>query len=288
MAGKIQVGYLISYDYEMLKNSLPTVYEEADTIFLAIDINRKTWKGESFHIEDSFFEWLKVYDLENKIVIYEDDFYIPELSTIDNDTRERHLLSLKMGIGNWLIQVDSDEYFIDFKGFVTGLRKYNHFLNNPEKNKVQFAAHWLIIYKYTENGVLYVNEPMKAIFATNYPNYNCARRTGERVIYLDSLVLHESIARTEEQLRYKLENWGHNEEVNSGFLNKWIQVNENNYKEFKDLYYIEPERWKELDYFPTKNIAEINKYANQNEKLKLSKKYLFFKNLGQYLKYLFK
>lgn len=285
---KIHVGFLLSYDYEKLKMSIPPVYKEADKIFIAEDINKITWSGNKFVVDNSFYEWLKEFDVDNKIELYKDNFYIPELSAIENDTRERHLLSLKMGIGNWLIQVDSDEYFIDFSSFVSGLRKYDHFLDAPEKNKVQFAAYWLIIYKYTENGVLYVNKPMKAVFATNYPNYNCARRTGERVIYLNSLVLHESIARTEEQLRYKLENWGHNEEVNSGFMDKWVQINEKNYKEFTDLYYIEPERWKELDYFPTKNIAEINQYANQNRRLKLSKDYLFFKNLGQSVKYLFK
>ena len=38
---KNQVGFLVSYDYELLKNSLPRVYEESDTIILAIDKERK-------------------------------------------------------------------------------------------------------------------------------------------------------------------------------------------------------------------------------------------------------
>lgn len=59
---------------------------------------------------------------------------------------------------------------------------------------------------------------MKSIFATNYPNYKCARRTNERTVYFDNLVPHESIARTEEQLRYKLKNWGHTNEVDKNFL----------------------------------------------------------------------
>lgn len=279
---KIHVGFLLSYDYEKLKLSIPPVYDTADRIFIAEDSNNKTWSGNEFVVDNSFYDWLKDFDVDNKIELYRDNFYIPELTAIENDTRERHLLSLKMGIGNWLIQVDSDEYFIDFKSFVSNLRKYDHYLDNPEKNKVQFAGFWIIIYKYTEHGILYVNKPMKAVFATNYPNYKYARRTNERTIYFDNLVLHESIARTEEELRYKLKNWGHNEDVNSGFMKKWITVDETNYDKFEDFYYIEPKRWKKLDYLPTREISEVKC------KIKLSKRYLIMKNFGQWFKFLLK
>jgi len=279
---KIHVGFLLSYDYEKLKLSIPSVYKAADKIFIAEDINRKTWSGNEFVVDRSFYEWIKEFDLDNKIEFYRDNFYIPELTAIENDTRERNLLSLKMGIGNWLIQVDSDEYFVDFENFVSNLRKYDHYLDDPENNKIQFAGFWIIIYKYTEKGILYVNKPMKAIFATNYPNYKYARRTNERTIYFDNLVLHESIARTEEELRYKLKNWGHNEEVNSGFMKKWITVDETNYDKFEDFYYIEPKRWKKLDYLPTREISEVKC------KIKLSKRYLIMKNFGQWFKFLLK
>lgn len=281
---KIHVGFLLSYDYEKLKLSIPPVYATADRIFIAEDCNNKTWSGNDFVVDNSFYKWLEEFDVDNKIEFYRDNFYIPELTAIENDTRERHLLSLKMGIGNWLIQIDSDEYFIDFENFVSNLRKYDHFLDEPEKNKIQFAAYWLIIYKYTKNGILYVDKPMKAIFATNYPNYKCARRTDERVIYTNNLVLHESVARTEEQLRYKFKNWGHKEEVNTEFIDKWLNINEKNYKEFTNLYYIEPERWKTLNYFPTKNLKEILNYIESNNIFKLSNRILLFKNLMQGLK----
>src|SRR5690606_41171415 len=62
-----------------------------------------------FQVAPSFYDWLKEFDSEKKIQIYKDDFYIPELSAIENDTRERTLLSEKMGVGNWLVQVDADE-----------------------------------------------------------------------------------------------------------------------------------------------------------------------------------
>ena len=129
---------------------------------------------------------------------------------------------------------------------------------------------------------------MKAVFATNYPNYTCARRTKAQVIYTDNIVLHESLSRTEEELRFKLENWGHKREVNPEFLNKWIKVNENNYFQFENFYYIEPERWKKLDFFPTRNITEIKKNIEEEKKLVLSKLFISMKNFGQCFKFLFK
>lgn len=285
---KIHVGFLLSYDYELLKIALPPVYKSSDRIFIAIDKDYLTWSGNKFTVDPSFFDWLKAFDVDDKIELYFDTFYVPNLTTTQMDTRERKMLSDKMGIGNWLIQIDSDEYFIDFEGFVTQIKKYDHYLDQPEKHKIQIAAFWVIIYKYTENGILYVDKPMKSIFATNYPNYKAFRRTNERVIYLDSLVLHESVSRTEEELRYKLKNWSHNTHVNNSFLDKWLKVNESNYKEYSDFYYIEPKRWKSLDYFPTKNIEQINQLAQKSKNLKITKTYLFFKNFGQWFKFLFK
>lgn len=282
---KIHVGFLLSYDYEKLKLSIPPVYNSADKIFIAEDSNKITWSGNHFDVDETFYQWIKEFDVDNKIEFYRDNFYIPELTAIENDTRERHLLSLKMGIGNWLIQVDSDEYFINFESFVSNLKKYNHYLDDPENNKVQFACFWLIIYKYTQEGILYVDKPMKSIFATNYPNYKCARRTNERTIYFDNLVLHESIARTEEQLRYKLKNWGHNNEVDKGFLKKWKMIDETNYNQHEDFYYINPKRWKKLDYIKTRKIKEIKKIMDAESKFKISRQYLIMKNFGQWFKY---
>lgn len=285
---KIQVGFLMSYDYEKLKKSIPPVYKEADTIFIAIDKEYRTWSGNKIVIDPAIFEWIKTFDTDNKIIFYRDDFYIPELSAIENDTRERHLLSLKMGIGNWLIQVDADEIFLDFEKFIKELRKYDSYLDNPEKKHIQIAGFWVNLYKYTDNGILYVNAPHKFILATNFPNYECARRTNKRVIYTNTVVLHETLARTEEELRFKIENWGHNVDVNDAFLEKWISVNESNYKDMKDFYYIEPDRWKKLGYLDSHNMEELKKLAENNNDFNISKLYLFSKNFGQWFKHLFK
>jgi hypothetical protein len=118
-----KIGVLVTYDFELLKNSLPYYYEYADTISLAIDSERKTWSGGKFDIPASFFLCIKEFDTKNKISIYEDVFFIPGLSTIACDSRERTLLGKFMGNGGWHIQIDSDEYFLDFPKFLAQLRK---------------------------------------------------------------------------------------------------------------------------------------------------------------------
>lgn len=285
MAGKVQVGYLVSYDYELLKTSLVTTYYESDAIFLAIDKNRKTWNGESFVIDDSFFEWLAAFDTEKKINIYEDDFYVPSFTTMQCEIRERKMLAEKMGVGNWIVQVDCDEYFVDFRKFVSDLRKYDAYLINPEKHPIQICAYWIMLYKYTEKGILYVDKPLKAIFATNYPDYVNGRRINNRQIYTNNIILHESLSRTEEELRFKFQNWGHNVDVNKDFLNKWLIINENNYMNYKDFYYMQAERWKKLAYFPSKDLNEIRNIIRNQKNLNVSRSVLIFNNLSQKIKF---
>ncbi|CAA9202726.1 hypothetical protein FLA105534_04240 [Flavobacterium bizetiae] len=283
---KIHVGFLFSYDYEKLKISIPLVYNDADAIFLAVDEKFRTWSGQIFEVDDQFFEWIKQFDTQNKITIYRDNFYVPELSAIENDNRERYMLSLKMGIGNWLIQVDSDEYFLDFKKFVKDLRKHDNFLDDPENNRIQVAAFLINMFKYTDGGLLYVDKATRGLMATNYPDYKVARNTRQRIIYTRNLLWHETLSRTAEEIEYKFKNWGHNDEVNpDSFMQKWKSVNKNNYKSMRDFFYMEPEKWKKLafvkgtTYSEIKNNIDICKVAPSNL-------YIWSKNIGQWFKHL--
>jgi hypothetical protein len=285
---KIHVGFLLSYDYEKLKLSIPSVYRSADRIFIAEDINKNTWTGNKFSVDDDFYNWLKEFDVDNKIEIYRDNFYIPHLSGIQNDTRERHLLSLKMGVGNWLIQVDSDEYFLDFENFVKQLRKYDSYLENPKENPIQVSGFHVDIYKYLDDGLLYVKDTCKVLVATNYPNYKLARQSRERVIYVNSLIFHESLARTEKELEFKLKNWGHSHELNNEFMNKWKRANKDNYNEIKDVFYLNPKQWSSIGYIKTKNIEELKNHLNEIEIRKITAFFIFSKNFGQWFKHLFK
>ncbi len=288
---KIQVGFLVSYDYLLLKNAIPLVYQQADTIFLAIDKHRKTWNGATIEIPESFFDWIRTFDTDSKIKLYEDDFYVPELTTMQCEVRERKMMAEQMGIGNWIIQLDADEYFINFERFVKFLRSKDHYLNQPEKKKIQIQPFHVSLYKKTENGYLYVNEATKTVVATNFPDYKVGRKTGGKVVYFNALILHESLARDREDLITKLTNWGHNTEVDlEGFMKKWDSVNESNYKDMENFFFLEPEKWKYLDFVKGDSFeALFENFKNEKEQgLYKSKFFIFKKNLGQFFKYLFK
>lgn len=286
---KIQVGFLVSYDYELLKNAIPQIYSHSDTIFLAIDKERKTWKGEKFHIKEDFFSWIKSIDIDHKIHLFEENFYQKELSAMQCEVRERKMLSEKMGIGNWLIQLDADEYFMDFEGFVKYLKSKNHFLDNPEKQKVQISPFLINLYKRVDDGILFVNQPTKIMVATNFPNYKHGRNTKARVIYQNSLILHECLSRTKEELIQKFSNWGHDVDINKdSFIQKWEKVNASNYKTMSDFFYLEPQVWKTLDFVKGSKFEEIfENFAKKND-FRPTSFFILKKNFGQWFKHLFK
>lgn len=285
---KIHVGFLLSYDYERLKLSIPPIYNMSDKIFIAIDENLNTWTGNKFVINSTFFDWLTKFDVDNKIELYRDNFYVPSLTGIQMDTRERNMLGLKMGIGNWIIQIDSDEIFVDFEGFVKQLRKYDSYLDNPHKKRVLIAGFHINIYKYLDDAMLYVEDATKFYVATNYPNYKLAKNTKERIIYLDSYVLHEGLSRSEEELEFKLNNWSHREDVNTTFLDKWKRADKNTYKDIKDVFYMNPKIWKSLALFNSTNLSEFNNVLMTENKIKKSKFWIWSKNFGQWFKSLWK
>lgn len=287
MTGKIQVGYLLSYDYELLKNAIPTVYSDADTIFLAVDRNRKTWKGQTIEIKQDFFDWIEDYDKQKKIVIYEDEFYIEGLTTMECEVRERKMLAHKMGIGNWLIQLDSDEYFYDFNKFVNFLRKRNDFLINPKDKLVQICGFKINLYKYTDGGVLYVDKLDKFMIATNYPDYKVGRHAKCRSIYSDSVALHDCLSRSREDLIQKLENWGHNDDINQEeFMNKWDSVSISNYKNLSGFFYLDPMHWKTLEFMKGSSLQELLANFKLSNKINVGTFFLMGKNFGQWFKFL--
>ena len=286
---KIQVGFLVSYDYELLKNAIPAIYNESDSIFLAIDKNFKTWNGQTFEIKQDFFDWIESIDIAKKIIIYKEEFYIEGLTTMQCEVRERKMLAEEMGIGNWLLQLDSDEYMYDFGKFVDFLKSKNHYLKEPQKEIIQVCCFKINLYKYVNEGVLYVDKLDKFMVATNYPNYKVGRHGKCRSIYTDSFALHDCLSRTREELVQKLENWGHNSDIDKdAFMNKWDKVNINNYKEMEGFFYLNPMHWKELKFMKGSSLKELLISFKSSDAIKMSKVFLWKKNFGQWFKFLFK
>lgn len=278
---KVNVGILVSYDYEYLKISLPLVYDHADTITLAVDENYRTWTGNTFTVDPAFFEWIQEFDTCKKITVYSDDFYAPQLNVVENDTRERNMLAAKMGEG-WNIQIDADEYFIDFAGFVKHL-KTNTFI---QKKPTQICAFWITMYKKLDNGVLYVKNPESFYIGSNAPDYKRCRNSSEQIkVYVPFLALHQSWARDIDELEHKLKNWTHKDDFDvDTYLTFYKSLSKDNYAEHRNFHPLNKKWWQELDFCEGNDMAEV--IENLKKKLpEVDTMYMAKKNLGQRIKH---
>lgn len=263
----IKAGFCVSYDYEMLKKSIPRIYKEADLICLAVDVNRKSWAGNKFEFDnEAFYSFIKEIDVDNKIDVYEDDFAIPTLNSRENCNRQRMLIAERMGKGGWHIQIDSDEYFFDFKGFVAYLKALNPNPTGDEKG-MNVSVNWIPLIKKTKNGYLFVDFkdkiPENAPFATNRPNYERARHNGYFCNLSPFYVLHETWARSEDDLWFKINNWGHSaEELEEkqkriSYYNLWKNLDEYNYQYIYNFHPANATEWPLLGYCVGNSIQEI-------------------------------
>jgi hypothetical protein len=265
---EVKVGMLVSYDYEAIKNSLPRVYDYADQITLAVDKDNLTWSGNPININSTFWDWIKQFDSKNKISIYKDSFYQKGLSSLQCDTRERKMLGKFMGNGGWHVQVDADEYFVDFKHFVDFL----HELDEKKKNVDCVYMQWIVLYKKISKGYLFIKDVNGGgngtAIATTRPNdYVCCRivKNPKKITYTQKII-HDSWSRTDEQLLTKLVNWSHNQDFDiNGYFDFWKAVNEKNYRFVRNFGPNTNIQWGQLDFVKAQNIDELMKSFVNNE-----------------------
>lgn len=249
----IKAGYLISYDYEFVKTSLPRIYPFVSEIIFAVDAEGKTWSGQDLEIPESFWKWIEEFDTERKITIYKDRFYLPELTAIACDTRERNLLGKRMGKADWYVQIDSDEYFVDFGAFVEKLKSLQ--VNVP----TSVLCRAITVFKKVDSGYLLADDSVHLTFATNNPVYHVARHNDSenQQVYWDDLVLHQSWARSPEEIYKKLTNWGHKDDFNTdSFYKLWNAIDEFNFYCLRNFHPLVPEMWPKLELIHG-NINEI-------------------------------
>ena len=256
---EIKVGFLVAYDYELLRHSLPAVYKSADKIVMAIDKERRTFAGGTYELDPSFFSWLKSIDADNKITIYEDDFYIQGLTANEADTRERNMLAKKLGEGGWHFQVDVDEYFINFEALIKDLRMVEDKLKH-KKVTIQIACS--VLFKKAENGFFIVDgEHEKFSIATNNPEYTFHRNNDVNEKYfINHLILHQSWGRTEDDLRLKLDNWSHHSDFDTeSYFNFWKSISSDNYKYMSDFHPLSKGLWKSLSFVQADSLEDVLK-----------------------------
>ncbi len=251
----IKVGICVAYDWEYLRYSLPLVYEEADQICLSLDVNRTTWSGNPFSFDEvSFRNFIGEIDRQNKIVILEESFYAPDRTPMQNEVYQRNRMGSYLGQGGWHVQLDSDEYMLDFPGFVKYLRSLK------SDRKLNVCCPWHTMFKKVDRGMLFVvNDEIEYIaVATRWPRYEYGRRNSNFNIKTNFLLVHQSWARPMEEIRQKLENWGHRDDFDTQkFFEQWCVLSEDNFMDWQDFHPIEPKTWRGLILVEGGNLQEI-------------------------------
>lgn len=281
---RVVVSFLVSYDAEYLKTSLPLVYDEADKIVLSIDKDRRTWTGNKFELPIGFMEWIQKFDSAQKIDILEDNFYVSDLEPRDLDKRQRQITAQHSGYDNtWHIQIDADEYCLNFEKLVWNLRREEK--RRKDCRNILYMGKWISLFKKDKEGFFYIDNDSNfetVPLAAEYPKYIGARKTDceERKVF-DVYLIHQTFARTEFELSKKLDNWTHSRDINStSYLKLWKAIDRWNYKYLSNFHPTYAPTWKKLNYFSAQNLEEfivkykelymdkyiISKPANKNKK----------------------
>jgi len=141
-----------------------------------------------------------------------------------------------------------------------------------------------VLYKQTENGFLYVNHERKdnlffIQIATRNPSYEFGRRNGDFNICAPFYLVHQSWARSVNEIREKIKNWGHSDDFDSKtYFEMWNTIDENNYKTIKDFHPTTPSLFPTLLYEHGKTIPELLQRMNFRDLIFLSSFELYVRN----------
>jgi hypothetical protein len=258
----IKVGFLASYDWTLLYNSLPRIYNSADTIHIAIDKALRTWAGNYYHFDEAlFFEFIDDVDYKKKVVIYKDNFFVEGLSPMQCEVRERNMLAKEMGEGGWHIQLDADEYFLNFHEFVKYLYKLQS-INDFSRKGINVNVNWIQLFKKVEFGYIYISQvkqiPENVPIATNRPLYEAGRRNGYFNHISPFYIVHDTWARSEKEIQQKIFNWGHKYDFDTEkYFDFWKNISQDNYQEVSNFHPIHPSTWKRLSFQKAQDINEF-------------------------------
>lgn len=272
MNEQIKIGFCIAYDWNLLEYSIPPVYEQADIICLSVDKDRISWSGNPFSWDEQGFRAMVArLDPAGKIKVLEEDYHLPDLAPMENEVRQRNKIADFLGRGGWHIQLDTDEFFLNFPAFVKQLKEYN-----PGR-PFNVSCPWITLYKQDQDGFYYVAperfDQIEFIqIATQYPAYEYGRRNGNFNILSDCALLHLSWARSEAEIWEKLNNWGHKNDFDvQAYYRKWKDLNATNYESYRNFHHIRPDIWPALKYLPAASVTELLQVAQAQMHLPISK-----------------
>jgi hypothetical protein len=263
----VKLGICVAYDWEFLKHSLPAIYNHVDSICLSVDANCKSWNGNPFHVDNGGLKnFVDSIDRDKKIKILQESFYSSDRTPINNECYQRKRMAEVLGEADWIIQIDTDEILMNPKDFINELKKYKTY-----KRPVNIHGVWINLIKQTETGFIYSVLKTPPL-ATNRPDYNYGRTNGHFNIYTNSFIAHITWARPEEEVRYKLQNWGHSHEFNGlSFFKIWQALDDFNWRYIKGFHPMNKDDVGELYFSEAVTIEElIRTFKVETHKLPLS------------------
>jgi hypothetical protein len=237
----ISIVMPVAYDYAYCYRSLEAVYDIADEVILGIDAKRLSWSNKPYSFDEkAFLEQIGRMDKRGIVRVIQDDFH-SDPHPMQNDVRERRILSTKTKPGNWIIQIDSDEIALNAREFRAWLPKADP--------SADLQAKWITVFKTFGDQCLVANEPdsMTSVGTRVPAIYQCARVTGQPRQASNLILLHYSWGRSREQLEQKLTNWSHARDFDvPKFLTLWDSVTLENYRGFSNFHPLHPPLWRNL------------------------------------------
>lgn len=259
---KIAVGFLVAYDFEYLKISLPLIYEEATFIVLGLDKNRLSFSGHPFLIDPAIFEWVEAMDHQKKVIWQQAAFYKEGFTPMQVETTTRNkLFEVLPQLMDWYLQLDSDEYLLDFKGLKAWLD------TAPVAACNAVRLYWKTLFKQHRHGYFVVGSATETFPAlSRLPYYEVARiPKGADTLTGPFFVLHQSWARNKKEIEQKIKNWGHKDDLNwQGFLDKWDKCNTLNFRYYRYFHPMHAPLWPYLEFIPLPTVEKLITHYQKN------------------------
>jgi len=262
----LSVGFLVAYDYKYLEYALPLVYNHCEHIVLTIDKNHLTLTGQKFTINSDFFIWVNAIDVNRKVTWNEEAFFKEGLTPLEVILGMRNSMLGRMPRSDWYIQLDADEYFINFSGFRDWLSKLP-----PQAGISVIRVAWKTMFKQTKGGFLMVEgRKEQTNVALNIPE-NTSERNHKDAVPIEApfYMVHQSWARSQSEVAIKIMNWSHTRDFDtSPFLNFWNGLSHRNYRYVRNFHPLTGPIWPFLTLVPAKDVVDLvswyEKYPSQS------------------------
>src|SRR5690606_627557 len=137
---------------------------------------------------------------------------------------------------------DVDEYIYDFKTVATYLKSYWYLTIFPSFTPIAFKGKYITLFKEVSGGFLYLDSDEHFSFITNQSEYIYVRKNNRiRNHFSNIKVIHRSWARSEDEIKMKMNNWGHKDDFDTqSYFKFWKILRKENFNLFQDVHPIEP------------------------------------------------